>query len=1014
MDSVSERSSAERSSAEGARGGVGRLRRAESSATAATDLSDHTTTKDIVDWHDDARFVDDTLENHLEREPFSQWSANLLPVWLQKSDCLAKVAASHPFATAWTLSMALHLAVGLVLGLVVGPLVDAALRPGAPPISLELWLTGLGCALPLLGLSEVFKRWRGARKTLRSLRVPSSISCEVVYHFLFLVSIGLATQFSFSAQNRFVFSTRAANMVNDDFLLDGLYPGALEKIDSISNVYEWLRGPMLENFVCEVPPEPWNGTGPRDLCTLPSGVFLSDGRLEVRTLRVKAEEGDRLSYFTDRDQRVTVNGNAVRWGGKYSRGCDGDTDCEDWPFPRLGAGTLLRYQPSVFRNTDGVNVTTGLRYGWYDTYSFGGQALVLDPSPKRARAQIDALEAGGFMDFRTRVVRVATVVANPALGLWALVDVLVETPEEGAIHVDTEVYVLRKFDSVSSGVLSAHVSILMLLLATFMIYMLLHEVRRCLVKGLRHYASKPGNWLQCTLIGCAADGIYLLLRAQYSFPDLTQDDAGEQILAAGYQLNRMMQECSNILGLTLFILTMRTLKFIPKLSRRFSLISETMSRAMTDVLVFLAMALFIVAAFTIFFSFTLGAYFVEFSSLANSLYTVLLGISALWDPAKWYYVEPVYASLQLFLFTCICTWLLTTMIIAIVTEAFTAAKEQVMQRIELGTLQKSREQERLLDWCEDPYSDRPGSEGKVREQQQQQSSSSPLGEPTGGEDVGAGGRASGVRVSGAYGSQPDRSVSPPGRLLHKSTMQNLLESITKSGLVNLLANPSRLGFERGVCYKVKLVVWSATGVCDSGAVADPYVKVRLLGEAAALDARDVSPENNKLTRTIRNERNPVWNEPFVFYLSDLERQRIALAVYDSDRFTADDLLAYILVPVSILSGGGGEPGIVCTKTFVLRPSTVQVARTKLMRALSSTYDDGDRELKPVTLKVSFCVHKLEPQLPPSPAPRLPRATKRSSLLFDAGRKMSSFWNTPRDELLHQPKGTSVKFASEAL
>lgn len=164
-----------------------------------------------------------------------------------------------------------------------------------------------------------------------------------------------------------------------------------------------------------------------------------------------------------------------------------------------------------------------------------------------------------------------------------------------------------------------------------------------------------------------------------------------------------MQRTSTFIGLELFLLILRTFRYIPQVYRRFSLMADTLSNALNDISAFIVLAGVNVVAFALFFHYSLGGYFLEFSTIWQSGYMILLGVSALWDPAPWYRLDPVTSSILVFLFTCLISWLTCTIIIAIFTEAFVSAKKEVEQRLS----QVPRKQRALRKWCKDASSLQP-------------------------------------------------------------------------------------------------------------------------------------------------------------------------------------------------------------------------------------------------------------------------------------------------------------------
>jgi len=77
---------------------------------------------------------------------------------------------------------------------------------------------------------------------------------------------------------------------------------------------------------------------------------------------------------------------------------------------------------------------------------------------------------------------------------------------------------------------------------------------------------------------------------------------------------------------------------------------------------------------------------------------------------------------------------------------------------------------------------------------------------------------------------------------------------------------------------------------DRGGTSDPYVKLR------------VGTERNK-TRVIKKCLNPKWSEVFRFRVANPKTTKLIIEVMDKDRFTSDDPLGSISIPLCKLEKG---------------------------------------------------------------------------------------------------------------
>ena len=392
---------------------------------------------------------------------------------------------------------------------------------------------------------------------------------------------------------------------------------------TFNEVYEWLEGPMADHFVCPVPPAASNSTG-KGMCWLPDGIFLSDNLIELRQVRVKKESDYEVFYYTAAERRVRVSGGPVLHGGAFDKRnhYQGDGD-GFWTLNSTGVPLKLPFEQHSYRQqiNPQKNLNPVSRHGWYGTYEHAGFTLRSDALANKSAflRQIAQLREVGWLDRYTRAVSISTVVLNPNNGLGALVTILVETPEDGVIRITPDVLVMQPRASGASpsgvDILNQHSFILN---ACFFFYSILTQLARWFHKFLegRAYLKRPGNLVDWVIVLISGFVLVDFLIIDYRCPDLTGDDAGEQLLRAGYSMNYTMQRVSTISGMLLWMLILRALKFVPQLlGSRLNLFSHTVEKSAVDLLAFLGTALVVLCAFTCIFHFTLGTYLRELATL---------------------------------------------------------------------------------------------------------------------------------------------------------------------------------------------------------------------------------------------------------------------------------------------------------------------------------------------------------------------------------------------------------------
>ncbi|XP_067862430.1 rabphilin-3A [Heptranchias perlo] len=120
---------------------------------------------------------------------------------------------------------------------------------------------------------------------------------------------------------------------------------------------------------------------------------------------------------------------------------------------------------------------------------------------------------------------------------------------------------------------------------------------------------------------------------------------------------------------------------------------------------------------------------------------------------------------------------------------------------------------------------------------------------------------------------------------------------------------------------------------DSNGLADPYVKIHLLPGAS---------KSNKLrTKTLRNTRNPVWNERLTYHgitEEDMQRKTLRISVLDEDKFGHNEFIGETRVSLKKLKPNQAKNFNICLERVVpvKRGSTVGSTR-----GMSLYEDEGD-------------------------------------------------------------------------
>ena len=132
-------------------------------------------------------------------------------------------------------------------------------------------------------------------------------------------------------------------------------------------------------------------------------------------------ENNTIKYYTDESRTISVSGSGfVEVGqGKYSLEYNQDT--RDWQLPHPSGETLsFEFEPPEYRGCARGGRTPPtlspiVRFGWYDSYHFGGFVAHSDRQGNRSSFQqlVRTLREADWIDRFTRAVQVSIMVFNP-------------------------------------------------------------------------------------------------------------------------------------------------------------------------------------------------------------------------------------------------------------------------------------------------------------------------------------------------------------------------------------------------------------------------------------------------------------------------------------------------------------------------------------------------------------------------------------------------------------------------
>ncbi|CAI5650826.1 unnamed protein product [Oreochromis niloticus] len=170
----------------------------------------------------------------------------------------------------------------------------------------------------------------------------------------------------------------------------------------------------------------------------------------------------------------------------------------------------------------------------------------------------------------------------------------------------------------------------------------------------------------------------------------------------------------------------------------------------------------------------------------------------------------------------------------------------------------------------------------------------------------------------AYGAPPARQQPPPAEEEEEANDYDSDEATTLGSL------EFSLHYEQE-SNSLHCTILKAKGLkpMDSNGLADPYVKLHLLPGAS---------KSNKLrTKTLRNTRNPVWNETLTYHGltdEDMQRKTLRVSVCDEDKFGHNEFIGETRVALKKLKMNQKKNFNVCLERVVptKRTATAGTAR----------------------------------------------------------------------------------------
>ncbi|XP_056275327.1 rabphilin-3A-like [Pseudoliparis swirei] len=186
------------------------------------------------------------------------------------------------------------------------------------------------------------------------------------------------------------------------------------------------------------------------------------------------------------------------------------------------------------------------------------------------------------------------------------------------------------------------------------------------------------------------------------------------------------------------------------------------------------------------------------------------------------------------------------------------------------------------------------------------------------------------RQPAAYGAPPARQQPPPAKEEEEANDYDSDEATTLGSLEFSLLYEQESN-------SLHCSILKAKGLkpMDSNGLADPYVKLHLLPGAS---------KSNKLrTKTLRNTRNPAWNETLIYHGltdEDMQRKTLRMSVCDEDKFGHNEFIGETRVALKKLKLNQKKNFNVCLERVI---PTKKTATAGGARGISLYEDEQGKE-----------------------------------------------------------------------
>jgi len=496
------------------------------------------------------------------------------------------------------------------------------------------------------------------------------------------------------------------------------YPTTYNDIANLADIYAFIKGPVLAETIFTQSGTDQTSSryvyktsgGTRELSMAANTHWIVTGDIRIRQLRTKTEGSCSKASLYKQERQVDSTTKSTFWFQDCKDGCcepmvyssEHDekifksTEFSDSTIPKSTPEGMLgdpfEYQDGSYYTLAGRKIVPSCvinsRYYSGMCYPGGGYIVAIPSEPKFslawAQSKIDELQARAWLDGQTAAVFVEFSVACPQAKTAVSVTVMIELPTTGEIRVAPFEF------SVFGNHLSedfwkngrghgfqednrTHA------LLSFLLFFFFQEWLELRKGGYRSYFTSKWNVMDLVSYIGLIVVVAIVLSSQYYWPNVY-----DETIESGSQDNfipvatsaKYLDYSRRVFSLVSIFFSFRMLEYFSGINA-FKKISRTFGVSMNNLAVFVVFFVLAMLGFAEAFMVCFSNKIYDYSSILHSFYSCTRALIGDVDAGALAEADPIFGRLFFMVMVFVMLFTLLTILIAIISEGYETAKEQI-------------------------------------------------------------------------------------------------------------------------------------------------------------------------------------------------------------------------------------------------------------------------------------------------------------------------------------------------